>query len=426
MLILHLSDIHFSKVEVVTKQDPNHHLRTELVRDIEAICGEIGTGPDVILISGDIAFAGENREYEFATKWLAGLCVKIDAPMSSIFICPGNHDVVRKIADRAGVQALHDAIKATRDVELHKKLMDLLLDTDAARLLYESLDNYNAFAQQFLCDLLPPDRTRAFRDVYLNDGSILRLWGVNSCFVSSSADSERNLFVDTASLQITHEAGVENLVMTHHHLSWLRQMQAFEDHLNDVARIQVFGHVHTNRIARDPNWIRLTASAAHPDRREYGWEPGYNLVELHIEGTGAERWMEMRAHVRIWQEGPGRFVPKKDRAGVDVFEHSIKLDFWERGHVTVEVEPASMEASLDAPSHSTPEPGVVTRLREIGVRFYQLSFSEKSEIAGRLKLLEEEDMNQPDFERFRRVFLRAHSRGQLEELAQAISDAAKR
>jgi hypothetical protein len=30
----------------------------------------------------------------------------------------------------------------------------------------------------------------------------------------------------------------------------------------------------------------------------------------------------------------------------------------------------------------------VTRLREIGVRFYQLSFSEKSEIAGRLKLLE--------------------------------------
>jgi len=33
--------------------------------------------------------------------------------------------------------------------------MDLLLDADAARLLYESLDNYNAFAQQFFCDLLP-------------------------------------------------------------------------------------------------------------------------------------------------------------------------------------------------------------------------------------------------------------------------------
>jgi hypothetical protein len=304
--------------------------------------------------------------------------------------------------------------------------MDLLLDADAARLLYEGLDNYNAFAQQFLCDLLPPDRTRAFRDVYLNDGSILRLWGVNSCFVSSSTDGEGSLFIDTASLQITHEAGVENLVMAHHHLSWLRQKRAFEDHLNDVARIQVFGHVHTNRIARDPNWIRLTASAAHPDRREYGWEPGYNLVELHVEGTGAERRMEVRAHVRVWQEGPGGFVSKKDRGGADVFEHSIQLDFWERGHVAVEVDPASIEASLNAPGPTTPEPSVVTRLREIGVRFYQLSFSQKSEIAGRLKLLEEEDMNQPDFERFRRVFLRAHSRGQLEELATAISDVEKR
>ena len=67
----------------------------------------------------------------------------------------------------------------------------------------------------------------------------------------------------------------------------------------------------------------------------------------------------------------------------------------------------------------------MTRLREIGVRFYQLSFSEKSEIAGRLKLLEEEDMNQPDFERFRRIFLRAHSRGQLEELAKAITATGK-
>jgi GTPase-associated adaptor domain len=135
--------------------------------------------------------------------------------------------------------------------------------------------------------------------------------------------------------------------------------------------------------------------------------------------------MKVRAHVRVWQEAPGGFVPKKDRGGVDVFEHSIQLEPWEGGHVVVEAEPASIEASLDTPSLAVPEAGVVTRLREIGVRFYQLSFSEKSEIAGRLKLLEEEDMNQPDFERFRRVFLRAHSRGQLEELAQAISDAGK-
>ena len=128
------------------------------MRDIDAMRRKIGANPDVILISGDIAFAGDKDEYEFATKWLAELCEKIDAPMSWIFICPGNHDVTRTTSeDRVVVQTLHDGIKATGDVGLHKKLMDLLLDAHAARLLYESLDNYNAFAQQFFCDLLPPD-----------------------------------------------------------------------------------------------------------------------------------------------------------------------------------------------------------------------------------------------------------------------------
>src|SRR6266446_6200796 len=122
-------------MEVATKQDPNHHLRNELMRDIEAMRAKIGSNPDVTLISGDVAFAGDKDEYDFATKWLAELCEKIDAPMSSIFTCPGNHDVTRKIADRAGVQALHEAIKATSGVDLHKKLTDLLLDADAARLL---------------------------------------------------------------------------------------------------------------------------------------------------------------------------------------------------------------------------------------------------------------------------------------------------
>ena len=59
-------------------------------------------------------------------------------------------------------------------------------------------------------------------------------------------------------------------------------------------------------------------------------------------------------------------------------------------------------------------------LRDVGLRFYRLSFSKKSEIAGRLELLEDEDMGQPDFERFRRVFMRAHERGRLDEFAEAV------
>ena len=65
-------------------------------------------------------------------------------------------------------------------------------------------------------------------------------------------------------------------------------------------------------------------------------------------------------------------------------------------------------------------------LRDISVRFFKLSLSQKSAIAGKLGLLEDEDLNQPDFERFRRVFLRARERGLVSDLDREVRAAADR
>ena len=65
-------------------------------------------------------------------------------------------------------------------------------------------------------------------------------------------------------------------------------------------------------------------------------------------------------------------------------------------------------------------------LRDISIRFFKLTLSQKSEIAGKLNLLEEEDTNQPDFERFRRVFLRARDRGLVNDLDREVKEAAAR
>lgn len=422
LLILHLSDIHFRKSEIGTAQDPNFHLRNELLRDLRQQCDRIGP-PVVIIVSGDVAFSGDPEEFAFATEWLERVCDACGGSLRLVFVCPGNHDVVREQADRNLVQLIHNAIKNAQDT--NDEIAKQLRDKDARRLLYESLDNYNAFALQFFCDLLPPDRTRTTRDVQLNDGSILRIWGLNTAFVSSSRDRPGDIFVDPASFQITREDGVVNLVVVHHHLSWLRQQRALEDHLNDVAPIQMFGHVHTNRIDMNVDYMRLTASAANPDRREPGWEPGYNLLEVRILGAGKERRLQMRAHVRVWQTAPGGFQAKRSRQS-EFFDHSVPLGEWHRG-TTVAAMPVStpigyLQSINTASTIDTPPEGgrAMNTLRDVGIRFYRLSFSKKSEIAGRLELLEEDDMTQPDYERFRRVFLRAHERGRLDELAAAV------
>ena len=422
MLLLHISDIHFRREEIGNPMDPNNHLRNELKRDAEEMCQRLGKAPDAILVSGDIAFAAHADEYAFALSWLEKLAIACGTTSECIFVIPGNHDVVRSMASKPMVQALHQQIKSANPILLDNVLRGILQDPDSSRALYAPLDQFNLFAGQFFCDVSAPMRTIATRSLKLNDGSTLKLIGFNSALVSSQADEVGNLFVDPACFQITRERGVEHVVLCHHPFTWLRQGEVLKGHLNDVARIQLFGHEHTNRIELQRDTVRIAASAAHPDRTEHGWEPGYNLIELQVVNKGAERRLYMEAHVRIWQSNPGQFRAKMDRSR-EVFKHDIELDSWTAPPVesisstifqadSTHVEPT--EHKMRAAQNSGRDP--MDNLRSIGVRFFKLTLSQKSAIAGKLGLLEDEDMNQPDFERFRRVFERARDRNLVDEL----------
>lgn len=408
--------------------DPNNHLRNELLRDAEYMCKRLGKVPSAILISGDIAFAAHTDEYAFALDWLEKLAANCKTTSENVFVVPGNHDVVRSKASKASVQGFHRDIKAASRMSLDGIMRGLLSDPDASNILYAPLDDFNLFAGQFFCDLRPPSRTIATRDLKLNDGSVLRLSGLNSAFVSSQADRSGDLFVDPACFQIPRERGVEHVSLCHHPFAWLRNGDELKDHLNDVARIQLFGHDHTNRIELGRDFIRIFASAAHPDRTEHGWEPGYNLIELEIINTGPERELSIAAHVRVWQSRPGQFRPKMD-GDKDVFQHKISLDGWDALPVNVEAAASSIKSDRsDFAAQLTLElqtagSDPMDTLRNISVRFFKLTLSQKSAIAGKLGLLEDEDLNQPDFERFRRVFERALDRNLIKALDEEVSAA---
>jgi hypothetical protein len=208
VLLLHLSDIHFRRKVTGMAMDFDRHLRNELLRDVEYMHAELGP-VDAVLISGDIAFGGHPDEYKFALEWIDNLCQRCGCALENVFVCPGNHDVVRAVAGRWVIQGLHDKIKTARDLELQPLLRELLSDPEAGRLLYEPLDHYNLFAVQFFCDMLPPERTIARRNLTLNDGSTLQLVAFNSAFVSSAADTRGQLYVDPGCYQLERIRGVE-------------------------------------------------------------------------------------------------------------------------------------------------------------------------------------------------------------------------
>lgn len=390
------------------------------------MCRKLGKAPSAILITGDIAFAAHHDEYVFALAWLETLAAACGTTSESIFVVPGNHDVVRNMAAKPMVQALHEQIKSTNPILVDNVLRGILSDSDASRVLYAPLDEFNLFAGQFFCDVSAPMRTIATRDLLLNDGSTLRLTGFNSALVSSHADKVGDVFVDPACFQISRERGIEHVVLCHHPFSWLRQGENLKSHLNDVARLQLFGHEHTNRIELQRDTVRIAASAAHPDRAEYGWEPGYNIINLQVKNVGHERKLCVEAHVRIWQSTPGQFRAKMD-GQQDVFRHEINLDGWTALPVADNI--AAFPAPFVPKTDLAEKPsevresgnGFVDTLRSISVRFFRLTLSQKSAIAGKLGLLEDEDMNQPDFERFRRVFERARDRNLVAELDTEVS-----
>src|SRR5262249_4180667 len=104
------------------------------------------------------------------------------------------------------------------------------------------------------------------------------------------------------------------------------------------------------------------------------------------------------------------------------FRQSIRLDAWNRPPTPLEA-PAPTERSTASAEPARSDP--MDTLRDISIRFFKLTLSQKSAIAGKLNLLEEEDANQPDFERFRRVFIRARDRGLVSDLdreVKAVSD----
>lgn len=417
MLLLHLSDIHFRLDEINTPLDPNRHLRNELVIDARDMCRKLGKSPSAILISGDIAFAGHPDEYKFALTWLETLAQECGTSIESVFVIPGNHDVVRKTAARPIVQTLHNAIKQSSPLTRDAHIRGLLLDTETSDLLYSPLDEFNSFAVQFFCDVKAPMRTIATRDLRLNDGSTLRLNGLNSALISSHADKKGDLYVDPACFQISRERGVEHIVLCHHPFTWLGHGEELKSHLNDVAKIQLFGHEHSSRIELQDDTVRIAASAAHPDRVEPGWEPGYNLIEVNIENSvSGERELSIAAHIRIWQSAPGQFRPKMRRQD-DVYRKMIPLESW-----TPPAQPAITSTDELMPASHSPDSlgDPMDNLRAVSIKFYKLTLSQKSAIAGKLGLFEEEDRDQPDFERFRQVFIRARDRGMIEELENEI------
>lgn len=438
LLLLHLSDIHFREPYCLNlDRDQDHPVRTALINDLAAMVSQLGA-VDAVLVSGDIAFQGNAKEYEVASEWLTSVTEVAGCPETAVYTVPGNHDVDRKAANQRTVLGVRKLIEGKtagplRDKELH----DTLLDTTSGSELFVPMAQYNRFAAPYECDLSPA-RPFWIADLALAKGWSLKMHGLTTTFLSGPDDDRKGeLYLGALQRSFSPDNGVVRLAMMHHPPDWFDDSDNSDDALWQSCALHLLGHRHRQRYLPGQNGVRLAAAAVNPARGEGNWEPGYNIVRLRVVNDNSTNILAIESHIRIWQSAPDRFVPKLTDDDGLVFYHEVRLRRPPSDDVSrVASDQQSIERvdigvlgsgdsdnTVDAVVPATPEIGArQMHKRDIVFRFWALTASQRRKIMQDLGLLDPDDDKLTETARYRRAFERAQERGMFDDIEQAVSD----
>lgn len=436
VIFLHLSDIHFLKRSEETL-DIDVELRDALEEDVKRVNSEIG-GITGILVTGDIAYRGDCEEYKKALEWLEKLCDMLDLNRSHVWVIPGNHDVCRnRVKESKPIRDQHERFRTIEvQHQLHEEMQNALSDPECSRFLYRPIEEYLAFAGKFSCPI-EPDKYYWQDDILLNDGSILRLRGLNSTLISDEYDNKRDkkLILGTHQVRIKQESGITYLVLCHHPPDWLLDGDEISQILNIKSKIQLFGHKHKQRQlhikdGEQVDTLIISAGAVHPERVEIDWKPQYNFIALEVTGRNSSRVLEVLLFRRKWNNEKRKFEAVPNTNSQEYLEFSLTLPPWNGSlDSTQPLEPlmeahsqnSSEEEKKSQPEDTQAKP-VDDPARSLAYRFLTLQYHQIMNIATKLDLISDEDKGLQDFELYKNFFIKAKTKGNLDRLWELVEE----
>jgi len=424
MLFLHISDIHFKAPECLNPDtDPDRGVRTRLERHLATQIAKIG-GADAILVGGDVAFAGDPREYGEARKWFTKLREITHCERGPILVVPGNHDIDRASVGKAmSTRNVHKAIAEVKGEWRESTLRDQLADPQTAAALLHGHAAYNDFAAPLQCQIYA-ERIYWKQDLDLTPEVKLRIHGLTSTLLSGrdgKDDPKQSLYVSPLQTALDPLPDVVNMVMCHHPVDWLIDGDDVENALDRRATFQLFGHKHKQKVQRDADYVRWGAGAVNPSRSEKQYEPGYNLVRIDLIGTGSDRRLSIETHQFTYQSNPEGFRPILTSSGDDVFRHIIPFP----EDVVAATGPSPAQVPSNPPSDASDDAEAAMGAevnRNIVSRFWDLDSSDRRKIALELGLISTEEVALPEPERYGKALIRAKERDLLDRVAEMISE----
>jgi formylglycine-generating enzyme required for sulfatase activity/predicted MPP superfamily phosphohydrolase len=238
LTIMHLSDLHFrcgQKFDRSVVLDP---LLGRLADDLKK-----SITPEIIIISGDIAFSGKFEEYASASIFLTDLLKTCRLNKDRLFLIPGNHDVNREVYRPSDCPA-YDTMQ-TLNTELENK--------EYRNDLFKGLYNYFSFIKDNYTHLTSDNRELVpfICPFTASCGKTIWLAGLNSAWMCRKAnESEGKIAIGEYQVKKAFEElkskGKTDITIcvTHHPLSWLweEDRRILRPYLNNTVLIT--GHLH--------------------------------------------------------------------------------------------------------------------------------------------------------------------------------------
>jgi formylglycine-generating enzyme required for sulfatase activity/3',5'-cyclic AMP phosphodiesterase CpdA len=278
---LHLSDLHFRASEQ-NRWNENIVLRALLV-DLRERMASDGLRPDLILVSGDIAFSGKPEEYALARQFFDDLLGALGLSKERLFIVPGNHDVDRSAITRG-------AATIAASLNDRQSIAEVLTADDDRRLIMRRFNSYADFVNSYLAGHQAFDDEHYFyaQQLDLKAGPVAVL-GLNSAWLSGSDQDLGHLALGERQVrQALESVGKGNLriALLHHPLEWCQEFDRndCEPLLMQACDLILHGHLHRTGLLSlttpDAGAMVIAAGACYETRQ---YPNGYNLVQFNVE-----------------------------------------------------------------------------------------------------------------------------------------------
>ena len=305
--ILLLSDIHFLYCE--EHQDRYRLLKQAMLNEMDYFAEN--TIVDALIICGDVAFSGQETQYNTAEKFFEEILKKFSSQGKKplVFVVPGNHDI-----DRTPYKYTR---RLFRDTFLcsPQKAEDCLdgikkSETDTLKMLYKPFKAYNNFADKYSSTDKIAETIMAEDDTFegtnfsyehtlgqLGDYVVI-IVGLNSALICDADDirdakniseNQHKLFLPFCSYNVSTEPYLINISVMHHPFEWMQNGFELNSEFDARFKLQLFGHIHSQSVYQkdddEQNPIKIQVGSLQPgeDEDSSKYAPRYSFVELSVE-----------------------------------------------------------------------------------------------------------------------------------------------